>query len=256
MSLARRTSPAGSAAVVVATLNVRNTADRWRARSPLLVEQLVALDPDVVGLQEVRRFPSQARWIAREATRRRGRPPAWEVGGAYKTGLKRLWEGLAVLSRLPATGRARLRLGGQSRVAQRVTVALPDGRPLDVYTTHLADGDESLRCTQAERLLAWMAEQPDRPQVLLGDLNSGPRSGPLRVLGRRLRSAYALVHGSEPPRTSVNGAGVVVDYIMVNDLVMVLDAWVAFDLPSARDPRLLPSDHLGLAATLSVLPPR
>ncbi len=256
MSLARRSSPAGSAVVVVATLNVRHTADRWRARAPLLAEQLVALDPDVIGLQEVRRFPRQARWIAREATRRRGRPPAWEVRTSYKTGVKRLWEGLAVLTQLPAVDPVRLRLGGDARVALRVTVELPDGRPLDVYTAHLADGDQAVRCAQAERLLAWMEKRPDVPQVLVGDLNSAPGSGPLKILGRRLRSAYALVHGSEPIRTSVGGRGVVLDYILVNDLVMVLDAWVAFDLPSPRDPGLLPSDHFGVAATLSLLPPR
>ncbi|HEX7277503.1 MAG TPA: endonuclease/exonuclease/phosphatase family protein [Acidimicrobiales bacterium] len=255
MSLARRTSPAGSA-VVVATLNVRNTADRWRARAPLLVEQLVALDPDVVGLQEVRRFPGQARWIAREATRRRGQPPEWAVRTAYKSGLKRLWEGLAVLSRLPVAepAPARLRLGGQSRVALRVTVELPDGRPLDVYTTHLADGDQRVRCAQAERLLAWMEERPDVPQVLVGDLNSAPGRGPLKILGRRLRSAHALVHGSEPARTLPGGG--VLDYILVNELVTVLDAWVAFDRPSPNDPGLLPSDHFGLAASLTARPRR
>ena len=238
-------------AVLVATLNVRNTADRWRARAPLLVEQLVELDPDVIGLQEVRRFPDQARRIARQAS---GDRP-WEVRKAPKAGLKRLWEGIATLSRLPVTGHARLRLGGDSRVAQRITVALPGGRVLDVYNTHLADGDESLRTSQARRLLAWMDERRDVPQVLVGDLNSRPASAPLRVLtgAGRLRSAYALVHGSEPPRTVPGGA--VLDYILVNDLIVVLDTWLTFDRPSPADPQPLPSDHFGLAATLRVLPP-
>ncbi len=64
---------------VVATLNVRNRADRWRERAPLLVEQLVALDPDLISVQEVRRIPDQARWIAREASR--GPPGRAPVGG-------------------------------------------------------------------------------------------------------------------------------------------------------------------------------
>jgi len=257
MSLARRTSPAGADSVVVATLNVRNTADRWRMRAPLLVAQLVALDPDVIGLQEVRRLPDQARWIARGSARH-GWAPA-EVRRDYKTGWKRLWEGIATLSRLPAdpTGQGspgRLRLEGGSRVAQRVTVALPGGGLLDVYSTHLADGDEDLRTSQARRLLAWMDERPNRPQVLIGDLNSRPGSGPLRLLTGRLRSAYALVHGSEPTRTVHRGG--VLDYILVSDLVVVHGAWVAFDQPSPGDPRLFPSDHVGVAARLSVLPPR
>jgi len=242
--------------VVVATLNVRNTADRWRARAPVLVEQLVDLDPDVIALQEVRRFPGQARRIARDGAGGRPEPePAWEVRTTYKSGVKGLWEGIAVLSRLPVTGHARVRLPGQSRVALRTTVETAGG-PLDVYDAHLADGDEALRTAQACRLLAWMDERPEVPQVLMGDLNSRPGSAPLRALTGlgRLRSAYALVHGTEPRRT-VHRDGVL-DYILVNDRLAVLDAWLAFDRPAPGDPALLPSDHLGLAATLSLVPAR
>ncbi len=235
----------------MATLNVRNTADRWPERAPLLVEQLVALDPDVIALQEVRRFPDQARRIAREAARG---GPTWETRKAYKTGVKRLWEGIAVLSRLPVTGHSRLRLPGQSRVALRTTVETPAGLAVDVYATHLADGDEAVRTAQARRLLAWMDQRRDMPQVLVGDFNSRPGSAPVRALTRHLRSAYAVAHGSEPPRT-VHGDGVL-DYMFVNERVAVLDAWIAFDRPAPADASLLPSDHLGLAATLSVLPLR
>jgi endonuclease/exonuclease/phosphatase family metal-dependent hydrolase len=248
MSLARRSSPAGTDALVVATLNVRNTADHWSRRAPLLVSQLATLDPDVIGLQEVRRFPGQARRIAREADGGRG----YEVRAAYKTGWKRWWEGIAVLSRIPVTDRARLPLAGDARVAERVTLELPGGQALDLYNTHLADGDRQMRTDQARRLLAWMDERPDVPHVLVGDMNSGPGTAPMQVLTGRLRSAYALVHGSEPPRTVPSGA--VLDYILVSDRITVLDAWVTFDVPSADDPELLPSDHFGLAASLSLAP--
>jgi endonuclease/exonuclease/phosphatase family metal-dependent hydrolase len=246
--------PADAGSLVVATLNVRNTADRWRARRPLLVEQLVALDPDVIGLQEVRRFPDQARWIARR-TSSAGSPP-WQVRAAPKTGVKRVWEGIAGLSRLPVTGHARLALGRDARVAQRLTVTLPDGRTLDVYHAHLADGDEARRTAQVRRLLAWMDERPHGPHVLVGDLNSRPTSAPLRALTEngRLRSAYAQVHGAEPSRT-VPGNGVL-DYVLVNQRVAVHDAWVVFDGPSPTDPTLLPSDHFGVAAALSLPPGR
>jgi endonuclease/exonuclease/phosphatase family metal-dependent hydrolase len=158
---------------------------------------------------------------------------------------------LAVLSRLPVDGRAaRLRLRGQSRVAQRVTVATPEGGTLDVYNVHLADGDETVRARQARRLLEWMDERPDQPAVLMGDFNSRPRSAPVQILTARLRSAYAEVHGREPPRTVVGGG--VLDYVFVNDHVAVLDACLAFDQPSPADPRLFPSDHFGLAVTISV----
>jgi endonuclease/exonuclease/phosphatase family metal-dependent hydrolase len=246
VALARDPGTAGEG-VVVATFNVHNTADRWRDRAPLVVEQLVDLAPDVIGLQEVRRFPGQARWIARHAG-------GWTVRTAYKSGPKRLWEGLAVLSRLPVVGHGRLRLGGESRVALRVTVSVPGGQEFDVYDTHLADSDPEVRCAQVRRLLTWMDERPDVAQVVVGDLNSRPGSAPLKVLtdGGRLRSAYAEVHGSEPARTVPGGT--VIDYIFVNDRVTAVAAWLAFDrpAPSPEDPKLFPSDHLGVAARLIV----
>ena len=37
----------------VATLNIRNLADRWWERAPLVFADMAALQPDVIGLQEV-----------------------------------------------------------------------------------------------------------------------------------------------------------------------------------------------------------
>ena len=37
----------------VASLNIRNLADRWNERLPLLLADFAALQPDVIGLQEV-----------------------------------------------------------------------------------------------------------------------------------------------------------------------------------------------------------
>ena len=37
----------------VATLNIRNLADRWFERLPLLLADMAALQPDLLGLQEV-----------------------------------------------------------------------------------------------------------------------------------------------------------------------------------------------------------
>ena len=37
----------------VATLNIRNLADRWDERLPLILADMAALQPDLLGLQEV-----------------------------------------------------------------------------------------------------------------------------------------------------------------------------------------------------------
>jgi endonuclease/exonuclease/phosphatase family metal-dependent hydrolase len=251
------TDLAGPLRIRVATLNCRNTADRWKARKPLLVRQLVALQPGVIGLQELRRFPSQARGIAARA---RERDLVLEQFRSYKTGLYGLWEGVAVLSRLPVLDRAKLRLGGQNRVAQRVTVAAGDGL-LELYNTHLASEGEEVRTRQAERLLEWMAERSSLPQVLVGDFNARPTAPSIRLLADQLRSAYALVHGQEPEKTvptplrvGATGKGSVLDFIFVNPLVDVHDASRTFEEADPADENLVASDHYGLVATISVRP--
>jgi len=242
--------------VRVATLNCRNTVDRWHLRRTLLVRQLVDLQPDVIGLQEVRTLPDQAAWIAGRA----GSPP-YRRYRARKAGLAGLWEGIAVLSRLPVVDTGSLDLGGQRRVAQRLTVSRPEGGVLEVYNAHLVSGDEPERHRQAIRLLAWMDEHPGVPQVLVGDFNATPAMASIQLLANRLRSAHVAVHGAEPPRTlptplragaSASGAGLVMDYIFVNGMLDVHDARLVFDEVDPRHPGLAASDHYGLTATVSV----
>jgi endonuclease/exonuclease/phosphatase family metal-dependent hydrolase len=254
------TSGGPPGAVRIATLNCRNTADRWRRRRGLLVRQLVELEPHVIGLQELRSIPDQGAWIGRYAQRRSpGRQVAYRRYRTYKTGLWGFWEGIGTLSRLPVVDTASVGLGGQFRVAQRVTVELPAGGRLEVYNAHLVSGDEAERHRQAERLLAWMDEHAGAAQVLLGDFNATPAMGSIQLVASRLRSSYAAVHGAEPPRTlptplrvGAHGDGVVMDYIFVNDRVEVHDAAVVFTEVDPHDPHLVASDHYGLTATVSV----
>ena len=241
----------------IATLNVRNTADRWRARRGLLVRQLVDLAPDVLAVQELRIVPDQAAWIAREVERRTAGALRYRSYRRGKTGFLRVWEGVGVLSRLPVVATASLDLGADARVAQRVTVRLPEGGLLEVYTTHLG-GPEALRLAQVRRILDWMDAGPPVPAVLLGDFNSRPGSPTIELAASRLRSAYADVHGEEPARTvptplhrRQTATGSVLDFIFVNGLVDVRDARLAFDQVDPADPGLAASDHYGLVVTVS-----
>src|SRR5687768_6807650 len=142
-------------------------------------------------------------------------------------------------------------------VAQRVTVRTTEG-DLDVYNAHLGLGGEVLRSAQAQRLLDWMDGRRPGPAVLMGDLNARPGSPTIELLSGRLRSAHVAVHGCEPPRTvptplrlAAAGAGSVLDYVFVNDVVEVADARLAFD--EVEGP-LCASDHYGLVADLTLLP--
>lgn len=243
----------------IATLNLRNTADRWRERRHLLIEQLIDLAPDVIGVQEMRMVPDQAGWIAREVARVTSGVMEFRRYRRPKTGLAGLWEGLGVLSRLPVVATASLRLGADARVALRVTVRVPGGGTLDVYNAHLAVGGEHLRAPQAQRLLDWIDARPPAPVVLMGDLNARPGSPTIDLLAGRLRSAHVVHHGREPPRTAptplrlhYTGDGAVLDYIFLNDRLEVHDTRVVFDRAHPADPTLVASDHYGLAATVSV----
>jgi endonuclease/exonuclease/phosphatase family metal-dependent hydrolase len=243
--------------VRVATLNLRNTADRWPARRQLLVRQLVALAPDVIGVQELRMIPDQAGWIAGEVERQSGGALRYRRQRRAKTGTAGLWEGIGVLSRLPVVATAWLDLGAQSRVAQCVTVRA-EGGLVDFYNAHLGLGGEALRTAQAQRLLDWMARRPPLPAILVGDLNARPGSPTIELLLGRMRSSHLSHHGREPDRTvptplrrGVHGPGSVLDYIFVSDLLEIHDARLAFDEADPDDASLAASDHYGLVATVT-----
>lgn len=247
-----------SAELLIATINIRNTADRWSERRAHLVTQLVELRPDVIGMQELRRWPSQARWVTRRLNHSLGGGSAYRCHATGKSGLWGLWEGIAVLTRLPLLACGSLDLGGDHRVASWVRMQLPGGMTLEVHNAHLSAGDDALRERQARLIIEHMNLRGDGPRLLVGDLNAGPGSSTLDVLGERLRSAYALVHGKEPARTWPTplrpglGNGTTIDYVLVGEHIEVIDAWLAFDRPAPTDPTLFPSDHLGVAATVRV----
>ena len=237
----------------IATLNLRNTADRWPARRRLLVRQLVALAPEVIAVQELRMVPDQARWITAEVARASAGRLRYRSYRRPKTGVAGPWEGIGVLSRLPVVSTAWLDLRADRRVAQRVTVR-SGARDLDVYNAHLGLGGEVLRSGQAQRLLDWMDGRRPAPAVLMGDLNARPGSPTIDLLSGRLRSAHLTIHGCEPSftvptplRAGAAGAGSVLDYVFVNDLVEVTGAGLAFD---EVDGPLCASDHYGLVADL------
>lgn len=227
-----------------------------------MTSQLAELEPDVIGLQELRHFyPRQARWIANQVTSR-DRALSYDVHSTYKSGWWWFWEGIAILTRLPVVGRDRLRLRGDARVANVVRLRLADGQLLDFYNVHLASGvaNEALRTRQASQLLAWMDSRTGVAQVLVGDFNARPSGPTIELLSQSLRSAYQAVHGSEPARTiptplgGRSGPGVVIDYLFVNDGIEVHDAWVTFDRVEDKQPPVAASDHYGLAAKVSVRP--
>ncbi len=237
--------------LLVATLNIRNIADRWGER---LLADMAALQPDLIGLQECVFAVQQDRLLGAAGE------------GHYET--RRGWAGRpeygnAILGRRPIhlDDGERLDLG-MSRSALRVAANVESGGSLDFVVTHLHHlvPDEAAREGQARALTAWLAPITG-PVVVVGDFNAEPSEPAYRVmLEAGFRSSYAEANGAEPavtwpsgiqaPGMDTDGEPGCLDYIWIRGPVAVESCALAFDRPAADDPTLFPSDHLGMAARM------
>jgi endonuclease/exonuclease/phosphatase family metal-dependent hydrolase len=242
----------------VATVNILNLADRWPERQGLIYADMAALQPDLLGLQEVVYVMHQDRLIGAAGERRYREHRAWAGRPEYGNSL-------LVREDLVLADPARLDLG-LGRSALRGVVTLPGGSTVLVLVTHLhhlVDGDAE-REEQARQLLAWLDEVPSTDaQIALGDFNAEPvEATHRRMIGAGFRSAYAEANGAEPsltwpsglqaPAMDTDGDPGCLDYVWIRGAVRVTEARLVFDRPHPEDPTLYPSDHLGISARLEV----
>jgi endonuclease/exonuclease/phosphatase family metal-dependent hydrolase len=242
----------------VATLNILNLADRWPERMPLILVDMAALQPDLLGLQEVVYVMQQDRLIG-------------AAGEGHYTAI-RAWAGrpeygnsLLVKSPLAGRGVERLDLDLQ-RSALRSVVELPAGSSVLVVVTHLhhVPADTAQRDDQAAALVDWLGGAPTTDAtIVMGDFNAVPNESTYARMRRTgYRSAFADANGREPavtwpsglqaPAMDTDGNPRCLDYIWVRGNVRVAEARLTFDRPHPDDPTLYPSDHLGIAAMLEV----
>lgn len=243
-------------ALHVATLNLRNIADRWPERIPLLLTDMAALQPDLLGLQECVFSVGQDRLLGAAGAGQYESRQGWAARPEY---------GNAVLGRDPLRldegDRFRLSHG---RSALRVPVTLPSRARMDFVVTHLHHlvADEGVRAEQAAALVAWLADIT-WPLVVVGDFNAEPVEDTYRVMvNAGFRSAFAEANGEEPPVTwpsgikapgmDTDGDPGCLDYIWVRGQITVDSCRLAFNRPSVTDPTLYPSDHVGLSARIRV----
>jgi endonuclease/exonuclease/phosphatase family metal-dependent hydrolase len=242
----------------VATLNILNLADRWAERLQLILADMAALQPDLLGLQECVYVMQQDRLIGAAGEGRYRVVRGWAGRPEYGNSL-------LVREPLAAAEEARLDLG-LNRAAHRVVIALPGGWSVLVVVTHLhhVGPDEGLRDEQARQLLVWLATAPPTDaQIVMGDFNADPAEPTVaRMRASGFRSAYAEANGTDPavtwpsglqaPAMDTDGSPECLDYIWIRGDVRVASARLAFDRPAADDPTLYPSDHLGIAAHLEL----
>lgn len=244
--------------VRVATLNIRNLADRWDERLPLLLADTAALAPDLLGLQEVVYVLQQDRLIGAAGAARYTEVRGWAGRPEYGNSL-------LVREPLPFDAYDRLDLG-LNRSAHRVVMTLPGGATVLMAVTHLhhevPDAEE--RDAQAASLVAWLgAGPPTDAQVVVGDFNAAPHEPVYaRMRAAGFRSAYVEANGAEPavtwpsglqaPAMDGDGDPGCLDYIWVRGAAAVSAARIAWDRPAVHDRTLYPSDHFGLVADLAI----
>lgn len=242
----------------VATLNIRNLADRWEERLPLLLADMAAVQPDLLGLQEVVYPLQQDRLIGAAGEGRYGVHRGWATRPEY---------GNSILVREPLAAGPVERLDlGLGRCAIRVDLRLASGPSVAFVTTHFHHPPhaESDRYRQTTTLLRWLDEGPATDaRIVVGDFNMQPSEGAYGLLVEAgYRSAFPEANGAEPavtwpsgleaPMKDTDGDPACLDYVWMRGAARATGARLAWDRPATADPTLYPSDHLGIVADLEV----
>jgi nocturnin len=242
----------------VATLNIRNLADRWAERLPLLLADMAALQPDLLALQEVVYVMQQDRLIGAAGEGRYESMRAWAGRPEYGNSL-------LIRSPLESAEAERLDLG-RDRSALRTRIDLPGGSTVLAVVTHLhhLGPDEAVRDEQTAQLVDWLATGPAADATIaLGDFNADPGEPAYARMGDAgFRSAFAEVNGKDPdvtwpsglqaPAMDTDGIPECLDYIWLRGDVRAAEARLAFDRPDPEDASLYPSDHLGISAIVEI----
>jgi endonuclease/exonuclease/phosphatase family metal-dependent hydrolase len=242
----------------VATLNIRNLADRWDERLPLILADMAALQPDLLGLQEVVYVLQQDRVIGSAGVGRYDSTRGWAGRPEY---------GNAMLVREPLAAIEAERLDlGLTRSAVRARIVLASGATVVVVVTHLhhVTADETARDEQARLLIDWLPADPSAvATIVMGDFNAEPDEPTYsRMRAAGFRSAHVEANGHEPdatwpsglagPAIDTDGPPGCLDYIWLRGELSVDRCRTVFDRPAVGDAGLYPSDHIGLSAELTV----
>ena len=237
----------------VVTLNIYHDRADWPARLPLIVEQLRALDADVIALQEVLQteaLPNQAETIAAAL--------GYHVQFVSLDPQDRARRyGNALLTRWPVEAHVSTALAPRedSRSMGWAQIRF-DGQPINVYFTHLhaGQGGAAIRRQQLEDAMTWIeGTAGDAPSLVLGDFNAPAGADELAVLDRFV-DTYGARHPGDTETTTLN-PHFFPDLRGRIDLVFaergrfeVRDARIVLDTPDAAG--TWPSDHFGVHVEL------
>jgi endonuclease/exonuclease/phosphatase family metal-dependent hydrolase len=243
----------------VATLNLEQDHKGWDAHRELVVDQLAALQPDVMAFNEICVPLKTGCWLQRMVRERLGHPLALvqqsNVNGSS------LVDGEALLTRYPVVETANWDYRTQDIVAQVGRLDI-DGRLLDVYVTHLyrSRADDALRLYQVQQLLACIQSRDDvDARVVCGDWNATLEMPSAQLMASIFRPTQTAPTAFTPLQDTDGRVSHpywarfdrCIDDIWVAGALSVRASGVCFDTLSATDPTRWPSDHAGVWADLS-----
>jgi endonuclease/exonuclease/phosphatase family metal-dependent hydrolase len=261
----------------VLTLNCWNVSAPFEARMAVARDQLAALAPDVIALQEIvvraDGFDQGALVLGDDGWARVFGPAyCWDDAGSARFDAgARTGFGNLIATRWPIRRSAVCRLPGlegeEPRAALATLIETPDGL-LPVVTTHL-DWEYDRGFVREQQVLAlasvvkaW-ARTATLPPIVAGDLNAEPDSTEVRFLCGLAALAGERIHLEDAWRAAGDGgpgftwdnrnpyaayAGEPdrrIDYVLVGRPARVEAAALALDTP--RD-GVLASDHFGVVA--------
>lgn len=245
----------------IATLNIEQNHKRWELRRELIVDQLGALSPDMLALNEIHIPEQTGRWLQRAAAERLGRKYA--LLQQSKVGADGRLQGEGLLARHPVIETASLDYRSHDCVAQVARFEI-DGRFLDIYVTHLiaARVGDSARQYQVEQLLEWVRSRSDaQVSIVCGDFNAAPDQPSIRLMCRAFRPTQSEATAftplrepeGEPTHPEWPRFDRCIDYIWIKGQAKIQATGLCFNQPAEDNPNLWPSDHIGVWADLELI---
>lgn len=241
----------------VVTLNLWHDKQDWPHRQEMIVAELKALSPEVIVLQEVLQdaaLPNQAQVLAS----RLGYRYRFFSADALDQ-VRRYGNAILVKGAIEQSREVKLAPLDDYRNAGWVRTTV-DGRPLNVYATHLHHTPEgrAIRAEQIAGVLALIDQTAgDAPSIIGGDFNTRSDAPELAPLRARFVEAYEQAHTGEdantPAHTTLNThlghAPIRIDHVFAQrDVFRVADADIILDRADAAG--AWPSDHYGVRVRL------